>query len=180
MLIRLFFVSVVCLCPLGCGGDGESTDQKSRREEGDVVRREGRPDIIRVADDNPAMSRAIERARSSAEEFIRALQDPPIGADAFSVKLLITDPGNDEGEPIWLFPVRYENGSFFGNVNNEPDAVKSVRVGQEVEVAPDRISDWMYIQDGKLIGGFTIRVLRDGMSPSERAEFDRNMPFAIQ
>ena len=37
----------------------------------------------------------------------------------------------------------------------------------------------MYVDHGKLVGGYTLRVLRDGLSPAERAEFDRSIPFKI-
>ena len=38
----------------------------------------------------------------------------------------------------------------------------------------------MYVDHGVLVGGYTIRVLRDRLSGVERAEFDRNLPFKIR
>ena len=52
-------------------------------------------------------------------------------------------------------------------------------MGQKVTVEPSKISDWMFVQNGRLVGGYTLRVLRDAMSPSERKEFDKNVPFVI-
>jgi uncharacterized protein YegJ (DUF2314 family) len=37
----------------------------------------------------------------------------------------------------------------------------------------------MYVENNKLVGGYTIRVLRDGLSASERADFDKEFPFKI-
>jgi uncharacterized protein YegJ (DUF2314 family) len=37
----------------------------------------------------------------------------------------------------------------------------------------------MYIDKGRLKGGFTIRVMRDKMSAKERADFDKNVPFKL-
>ena len=49
--------------------------------------------------------------------------------------------------------------SFQGTVNNEPEKVKTVKMGQKVTVAA-KISDWMYVENRKLVGGYTMRVLR--------------------
>jgi hypothetical protein len=100
-----------------------------------------------------------------------ATQAPPDGSAPF------TDGGNVEH--MWLTPVTYDGSKFAGTVNNEPEKVKSVKWGQKVTVAPDKISDWMYIWDRKLVGGETLRVLRSAMTPAERAEFDRSVPFTI-
>jgi hypothetical protein len=38
----------------------------------------------------------------------------------------------------------------------------------------------MYIDDGKLVGGETLRVLRATLSPTERADFDKSVPFVVE
>jgi hypothetical protein len=38
----------------------------------------------------------------------------------------------------------------------------------------------MYIDKGVLVGGYTIRVLRDTMSPTDRADFDKSVPFEVK
>jgi Uncharacterized protein conserved in bacteria (DUF2314) len=38
----------------------------------------------------------------------------------------------------------------------------------------------MYLDNRKLVGSYTLRVLRDMSSPAERAEFDKNVPFVIE
>jgi uncharacterized protein YegJ (DUF2314 family) len=48
-----------------------------------------------------------------------------------------------------------------------------------VKTAKNEISDWMYVENKKLIGGYTIRVLRDNMPPEERREFERSVPFTL-
>lgn len=56
----------------------------------------------------------------------------------------------------------------------------SVTFGDQVEVLPSKISDWMIVEDNKLIGGYTIRVLRDEMSDDKKKEFDQSVPFTIE
>ena len=38
-------------------------------------------------------------------------------------------------------------------------------------------SDWMIIDDGYLIGGYTILALRDQMPEAEQKEFDASFPY---
>ena len=81
---------------------------------------------------------------------------------------------------MWLTPVTYDGQNFHGTINNIPELVKSVEIGQAVTVAPSEISDWMYIDNGKLVGGETMRALRNAATPAERAEFDKSVPFVIE
>ena len=48
---------------------------------------------------------------------------------------------------------------------------------QWVSFDPDDITDWMYIEDGRLIGGYTTRLLRERMSPEERKQLDASAPY---
>lgn len=133
--------------------------------------------VTYVAGEDPNMNAAIEKARGSVNKFIAALKSPKAGQSSFSVKASFTDGVNTEH--MWLAPVTFDGTKFTGIVNNEPDRVKSVKMGQKVTVAPDQISDWMYIENRKLVGGETLRVLRAGLTPKERAEFDRSVPFVV-
>jgi uncharacterized protein YegJ (DUF2314 family) len=85
----------------------------------------------------------------------------------------------DKTEYMWLTPVNFDGNNFTGTLGNEPERVKNVKVGQKFSIAPSKISDWMYIENGKLVGGYTLRVMRDTLSPAERADFDKSVPFSI-
>jgi uncharacterized protein YegJ (DUF2314 family) len=133
--------------------------------------------VTYVADDDPAMNTAMEKARSTVATFITALKSPKAGQSSFSVKMAFTDGGNTEH--MWLTPVTFDGTNFQGAVNNEPEKVKTVKLGQRATVARDKISDWMYVENGKLVGGETLRVLRAGLTPAERADFDKSVPFVV-
>jgi uncharacterized protein (TIGR03067 family) len=91
------------------------------------------------------------------DSFIAALMNPRPNQKAFSVKVAIKD--GEKTEHLWLVPVRYQNGSFVGRINNEPQYVKTVSFDDEITVAKDQISDWIYAEDKKIMGGYTARVL---------------------
>ncbi len=161
------------LSVIGCGSGGGDDGSELTK-----VEREGEPDIVMVEDDDEAMTAAIAKARTTADEFIAALESPTAQQDSFAVKAEFED--GDHVEHMWLNPVRFADGKFEGRVGNEPNMVSTVKLGDVVTVAKVEISDWMYVDDGKLVGGFTLRVLRASMSDAEKADFDKHVPFTIE
>lgn len=53
-------------------------------------------------------------------------------------------------------------------------------MGQIVSVEPKEISDWLYIDHGKLVGGYTVRVHYNELSPEQKKKFDREADFKIE
>jgi uncharacterized protein YegJ (DUF2314 family) len=134
--------------------------------------------VISVPSDDPQMNAAIAKARATVDDFVSVLRAPKASQSMFSVKIPISD--GDEREHFWLSGVRYDGSEFSGKIDNDPETVKTVKLGQAVSARSAEISDWMYVDHGKLVGGYTLRVLRDRMSPSDRAEFDRSVPFKVE
>jgi uncharacterized protein YegJ (DUF2314 family) len=123
------------------------------------------------------MNAAMEKARKSVDTFTAALKAPKAGQTGFAIKKKFSD--GTHVEHMWLQPVTYDGKVFEGEVNNVPADIKGVALGQKVRVAPEEISDWMYLEHGKLVGGYTIRVLREKMSAREREDFDRQARMII-
>jgi uncharacterized protein YegJ (DUF2314 family) len=134
--------------------------------------------VTSVSDDDPRMNAAIAKARETVDTFIAALQSPKAGQSQFTVKMAFSDGAHTEH--MWLSPVSYDGKIFHGTVQNDPANVSNVKLGQQASIEPSKISDWMYVENGKLVGGYTVRALHEIMSPSERAEFDRTAPFRIE
>lgn len=134
--------------------------------------------VTYVENDDPRMNAAIKQARATLKNFITALQAPKPGQTSFSIKAAFIDGPNTEH--MWLTSVTYNGKDFQGTINNDPVEVTNYTMGQNVTVESTDISDWMYIENKKLVGGYTIRALRDAMSPEQREEFDKKMPFRIE
>lgn len=134
--------------------------------------------VVFFSNDDPEMNKAINKARASVDSFIAALKSPKKGQVSFSVKMRVTD--GDQVEHMWVTDVSYDGAKFNGKMGNEPVNVKTVKLNQKVSVKPAEISDWMYIDNQKLVGGETIRVMRNKLSPKERVDFDKGMPFKIE
>lgn len=169
-VLRAAGVMLMIAAVVGCGGDQPVANE--------TIERPGQPPVTQVESDDPEMTAAIETARATVDQFIAALETPQPSRSDFSVKVRIED--GDYAEHMWILPVRYENGEFHGTINNEPSGVTTVSLGDEVSVAKEEISDWMYVEDQKLIGGYTLRAIRASLPQEERADFDRSLPFALE
>jgi len=133
--------------------------------------------VIPVSADDPQMNAAIEKARTTVPTFINALRAPKKNA-GFSVKMAFID--GKHTEHMCLDAVRYDGKQFHGTVNNDPENVSNVKLGDQASIDASKISDWMYIENRKLVGGYTIRVLRDKLTGKEREEFDKGVPFIVE
>jgi uncharacterized protein YegJ (DUF2314 family) len=126
--------------------------------------------------DDPEMTAAIQAARLSLAEFLRAFANPKSGQTSFLVKAVFSD--GEEFEHIWLADLDLSSPRLRGVVANEP-ILKTIRFMDTVECEPTQITDWMYVDRGKLVGGLTTRLIRERMSPQERFEFDANTPYSF-
>jgi uncharacterized protein YegJ (DUF2314 family) len=85
-------------------------------------------------------------------------------------------------EHIWISQIKIKGGQMSGVIDNSPNNIPSLQLGETIPVDEEAISDWMFKKADSIYGGFTIRVLRDRMNETERAELDRSLgyPFAIE
>jgi uncharacterized protein YegJ (DUF2314 family) len=135
------------------------------------------PESYRVPNEHVAMREAVEKARKTVQKFIDALQHPASGETDFEVKKPFVQ--KNEIEHIWLSDVKFVGGRFQGKVDNLPEKIKGLKLGQLVSVNPDEISDWVYIKNGKLVGGYTIRAHYNELTPEQRKAFDRSADFRL-
>jgi uncharacterized protein YegJ (DUF2314 family) len=138
----------------------------------------GPPGYASVADNDRAMEHAVRNARRSLGFFIAALRKNKPGDTGFEVKKAFIDGNNVEH--LWIGYLTFDGKNFHGKVNNRPHDVHNVKLGQSVTVAPGEMSDWMFVKNGKLVGGYTTRVLYARLSPQDRALFDLEADFKIQ
>ena len=124
------------------------------------------------------MQEAVTKARKTVGQFIGALQHPSPGESDFEVKKPFLEKGNVEH--IWLSDVTFIGGRLQGKVDNEPVKIRGLKPGQVVSVNPDEISDWVYIKNGKLVGGYTIRAHYNDLTPPEKQEFNRSADFQME
>ena len=132
--------------------------------------------LIPVAPDDLEMEAAITAAKESFRQFLDAFLEPAPGQMSFLVKVAFIK--GEEVEHIWVADLNFNRKTPRGVIANEP-ALRGFRFKQHVKFSPSQITDWMYIENGRLVGGYTIRLLRDRMSPEERKAFDDAAPYTL-
>lgn len=128
-------------------------------------------EVIQVANDDAAMNAALAKGNATQSQFISALQNKKASQSGFAIYAKFNESG--QVEYLWLDSISYDGKNFSGIVNNTPGFLKKVKLNDKVKVAPENVKDWMYIENKKLMGGYTMRVLYDQMSQSEREAWDK-------
>ncbi len=131
-----------------------------------------------MKDNDKAMDQAVAKARETLGFFLAALKAKKPDSRDFEVKKCVID--GDNVEHLWLRDVSWDGKVFHGKVDNQPLDVANVRLGQKVTLDPQDLTDWMFVKDGKLMGGFTTRVLYSRLSQDEQARFREHSDFSIE
>ncbi|WP_312419564.1 DUF2314 domain-containing protein [Epilithonimonas sp.] len=141
----------------------------------DKIKRGDEPVIYSLSEDDKELNSAVELANQTLEDFDKALQFSE--NDNFALK--IRYDVNDKSEHIWAVNIEKIEDDYFGNIDNLPNSIIKIKLNDKVRIEKEKISDWMFSNNGKLFGGFTIRVLRNRMSEIEREKFDKEFILSI-
>lgn len=124
-----------------------------------------RDKVINVEGDDPEMTAAIAAARETLPHFWQVYEKPTRGETNFALKVKITDKQGTEH--FWATDIERRDGKITGMINNDPNIVKSVRLGDRMEIPEADISDWLYMRDDKMIGNHTVKPLFKQMPADE-------------
>lgn len=138
----------------------------------------GGDEVYNVEADDKAMNAAIAKAAATYPDFLKALKSTDPSAEGHAVKIKFEE--GDAVEHMWLGDLHFKGGKLLGILNSDPVSIKKVSPGDTLEVDKSRLSDWMYIKDHKLMGGYTVRVLYDKMNEAEKKQFVTESGFAIE
>ena len=117
------------------------------------------------------MSAAIAKARDTLPQFWQVFDRREHGESDFALKVKITDKRGTEH--FWVVALERQGGKILGTINNDPDTVASVKLGDRITVPEADISDWLYTRDGKMVGNYTIRPLFKKMSAKEVEQYKK-------
>ena len=120
---------------------------------------------------DPAMSAAFAHAAAGLDGFFAKYHNPPPGSEGYSVKIGLVDTSNPPGyaltrpdldldtprfvEWFWTDGLTIERDGFSAPLGNDPDRLRNVKRGQVIHFTRENIGDWMYFQNGKIIGNAT-------------------------
>ena len=113
---------------------------------------------------------AVKEAHGTLSNLFQALLSPRPSYSFIGLKVRFT--GREASEDIWTEPVAYFEGVFTIQMIDGVTIKPGLNTGRYVTVPMDDVLDWVIIEeDGNLIGGFTIRLSYDHMTPEEKKEF---------
>ena len=131
------------------------------------IEREEEVNIYLAEDNDEEMNIAIKTAKQTLEKFNNALNSKNNEFDSFFLKVCF-----ENKEHIWIGNITIKNNEYYGTVNNIPEYVENIHLGDFIKINKNNITDWMYTDNKKLVGGFTLRLIRNRMSEDEKKQFD--------
>jgi uncharacterized protein YegJ (DUF2314 family) len=119
---------------------------------------------------DPELERIRLEAQAEFAAFARRLQSPGLGEGNFRVKCAFpADQGSGFGfEQLWLGNISFKNGRYYGEAANRPYYIRGLNLGDRLAFTEDDITDWMYEQDGLIIGGRSIKLLIERIPELDR------------
>lgn len=136
-------------------------------------------DTYSVTSDDTSMNSAISKAQHTIQEFDQALKSNNPSYSDFSIKKRY-ETSDGGGEHMWIGGITFANGSYKGVVNNDAEKTTEVNYGDTVFVRKDEITDWMYLDNNILRGGYTIRAVLNQMNREEQVKMEMELGFKIE
>lgn len=167
--MRIFAIALVIIIT-SCGNDSKVTIRQNQRDSSDH--------LIEFSSDDRKMNAAMEEARASFPDFLRMLNSDCKECDRFNVKMRFEE--GETIEHIWLDNLEIKDGSLVGLIANEPENITNIRYGDTVSVRKEMLSDWMYVQNGRLVGGYTVKVMYDQMNETEKKTMENEFGAKIR
>ena len=159
---------------LGC-----SDNQSNKSSSSNKLGLDTSANTYSVTAEDSSMNSAIDKAKKTISEFDQALKSNNPSYTDFAIKKRYkTSDGG--GEHMWIAGIKFINGNYKGFVNNDAEKTTEVKYGDTVIVRKDEITDWMYLDNNVLKGGYTIREVRNQMSKGERIKMDKELGFKIE
>jgi uncharacterized protein YegJ (DUF2314 family) len=174
----LFVLSLICIFLTACSAMNQFQPAENNSMQSISTGEDANSEII--PGDDLEMRTAIHLAQATLPSFTEFFKHPKPSQVYFSilVKIAVYDEDEVTEELFWVDELSYADNRFEGTVVNDAEYA-DLRAGDPIIVQPQEIMDWMIIEDGRLIGGFTLIVDHNRMSDSEREQFDADLWFTI-
>jgi uncharacterized protein YegJ (DUF2314 family) len=128
-------------------------------------------------DSDMEMEAAFQHARNSLDAFIQRIDTPHPNRTLVAVKVRFVLPDSST-QDLWVDQITYKDGSFHGTMGDDIPTLK-LSVDDKITIPRKDIVDWMIVEDGKLIGGYTIRLAYKRMTPEQKEQFLKSINYSI-
>ena len=124
------------------------------------------------------MEAAFQQARDTLDSFIQKIGTPQANRTLVAVKVRFVLP-DDSTQDLWVDRIAYSDGSFQGTMGDDIPTLK-LSIDDKITISRKDIVDWMIVEDGKLIGGYTIRLAFQRMTPEQKERFLETVHYSIE
>jgi uncharacterized protein YegJ (DUF2314 family) len=124
-----------------------------------------------IESSNPDMAAAFKKARATLPVFLKLALAPPPSIRGFAVKIGIPYGDRNDAEFFWMSPFKPEGDKYVGSINNTPRFAKTVKLGQVIQFTESEIVDWLYQENGRIIGNYTACAFLKREPPEQAAAF---------
>lgn len=125
--------------------------------------------VVNSSDDDPRMKAAVQEARRTWAEFEKAFAKKARNTESFNAKFPF--PSKEQTEFMWVEVTSIKGNVVTGKLGNDPVWAKDLKLGDEVKAKVSDLADWMYLQDGEMVGGYSVKVLME--QQQEEQDTDR-------
>jgi len=128
-------------------------------------------------DSDIEMEAAFQLAQDTLDSFIQKIGMPHPNRTLVAVKVRFVLPDGST-QDLWVDRISYRDGSFRGTMGDDIPTLK-LSIDDKITIKSNDIVDWMVVEDGKLIGGYTIRLAFQRMSPEQKERFLETVNYSI-
>jgi uncharacterized protein YegJ (DUF2314 family) len=171
--MRTFYAFPLCglfaaaFLALTVSADAQSILEKAKRDE-----------IARVRRDDADMEAAFLKARATLKEFLALVREPRPSITSYAVKIKI--PDRDQREFFWISRFTQQDGVLIGRITNTPRVVRNVREGERISFKESDVLDWLYRENGRMIGNYTACALIKKEPPQQAEAFKREYGLSCE
>jgi len=135
---------------------------------------DGEPLFMAMSDDNEALVLSVEEARTTLCHFKAAFSKPKFSSAYFLMKARFEDSSEAAHfAHIWLQVNDILEDLLFCSTFEVPENFGGLESNQSYVLEEDRVEDWMINDNGRLYGGFSVRLQRKALPDADKSEFDR-------
>lgn len=142
-----------------------------------IIKGKDSRDVVQFDTGNREMDYAMTEATATLSRFFSAFKEPQSNQTRFNLKIGLNSPSGQEF--VWVDDVAQDGVKFTGTLLDQPYYSQEYTRGSPLTFSLTDIVDWAYIEDGLLIGGYTLRVMFKQYPESQREEIQRQLGYKI-
>lgn len=126
--------------------------------------------VSTFADPDPEFEDAVRQAQNTLHIFRQAVISPRSAYSLASLKIRFTQDG--ESEDMWTEPISILDDVYTVRMVEGVPLKQGIHPDRLVDVRLEDIVDWMLLEeDGTVIGGYTLRLEYERMTPEEQKRY---------